>query len=340
MADASSAAAGNGWQGGVEALRQGQVAEAVAQLAEFVKAHPDSFEGHNFLGVALAQGGRNPEAISCLLKATRLNPQNAQAHYNLGRVYVRAERPDRAREVFQTALQLDPNYAAAQQALAALPVPQAAAPVGAVPLTTPASNAPVSATRPQAQLPAAVSPFATTTAAASPFDSTPVAATSGSQAAPARTDTTKTPPSGLAKIRDALSPANAAEATDGATATDLAKAFGLGTVAAIIGAALWYGFVMVTHRQWGLVAAGVGILVGLGVQMGASGKNGMSVALMGAVLAAVAMMGGEVLIINSVAREMGLDIQMNSLTDVFTVDPIFTIFFGIGVWRAWQTNAE
>ena len=330
MADFSGAVSGNtaadnDWRSGVEALRQGQVAEAVAQLAACVQAHPDSFEAHNFLGVALAQAGRNPEAISCLLKATRLNPHNAQAQYNLGRVYVRAERPDRARAAFQAALQLDPNYAAAQQALAAVPPPQDAAPT---PLTTPAP-----AGRPQAQMPGSVAPFAPT----------PVAAVAASHAAPTQASTQQAKPakpSALDKIREGLAPANAAEAEAGATATDLAKAFGMGTLAAILGAGIWYGFVMVTHYQIGIIAAGVGILVGLGVQMGASGKSGMSIALMGATLAAIAMMTGEVLIINSVLQNAGTDVRITSLTDVFSVDPIFTVFFGIGVWRAWQTNAE
>ena len=321
------------WQNGVELLRQGKVAEAVTQLAAFVKAHPASFEGHNFLGVALAQTGRNPEAISCLMKATRLNPQNAQAQYNLGRVYVRAERPDRARAAFQAALQIDPNYAAAQQALAAVPVPPPVAPAPAAPFAAASLAAASSATRPQAQMPGA----------AAPLMATPAGASVVSQAAPLQTQSTPpapAKPSALDKIREGLAPANAAEAEAGVTAVDLAKAFGAGAVASIIGALLWYGFVMVTHFQIGIVAAGVGILVGLGVQMGASGKSGMSVALLGASMAAIAMMSGELLIINGILQKAGADVQLTNITDVFTVDPIFTVFFGIGVWRAWQTNAE
>ena len=109
-----------GWQEGMNLLTAGKPAEAIAVLQHFVQNQPDSFEGHNYLGVAWAQNQRFEEAIVSLQKATALNSKSAQAHYNLGLAFEGANRMEAARREFQSALQLDPKYAAATHALSRL----------------------------------------------------------------------------------------------------------------------------------------------------------------------------------------------------------------------------
>lgn len=118
MSGASTPA--DGWQEGMNLLTAGKSAEAVTVLQYVVQSQPDSFEGHNYLGVALAQTRRFEEAIAALQKATRLNAQSAQARFNLGLAFEGANRSEAARKEFQSALQIDPKYVAATHALSRL----------------------------------------------------------------------------------------------------------------------------------------------------------------------------------------------------------------------------
>lgn len=111
---------GEGWQAGMNLLTAGKAGEAIAVLQQFLQNQPDSFEGNNYLGVALAQSGRFDEAIATLQKATKLNAQSAQARFNLGLAYEGAGRKESARKEFQSALQMDPKYIAATHAISRL----------------------------------------------------------------------------------------------------------------------------------------------------------------------------------------------------------------------------
>lgn len=111
---------GEGWQEGMNLLVAGKANEAIAVLQQFIQNQPESFEGHNYLGVALAQNKRFDEAITTLQKATKLNAQSAQARFNLGLAFEGANRKESARKEFQSALQLDPKYAAATHAISRL----------------------------------------------------------------------------------------------------------------------------------------------------------------------------------------------------------------------------
>jgi len=93
----------------------------VRVLRQFVRAQPTSFEGNNFLGIALAQQNRTEPAIAFLQRATQLKPGSVQAHYNLGLVLMGCERFIEARAEFETALHLDSTHALASQALQRLP---------------------------------------------------------------------------------------------------------------------------------------------------------------------------------------------------------------------------
>ena len=64
----------------------GHAQEAIELLTKGLEAQPNSPDGQNGLGVALAHAGRLEEATEHLDKAVELAPQDAGYHYNLGRV--------------------------------------------------------------------------------------------------------------------------------------------------------------------------------------------------------------------------------------------------------------
>jgi tetratricopeptide (TPR) repeat protein len=112
------------WQAGVRALREGRLEDAIDILQREAEKRPDSFEGHNFLGVALAQAKRLDESIASLRTAIELCPGSAQAHYNLGLALLADEQPAAARAEFERALNLDSSHTQAARALSHLPALQ------------------------------------------------------------------------------------------------------------------------------------------------------------------------------------------------------------------------
>jgi len=76
-----------------------------------------------------------------------------------------------------------------------------------------------------------------------------------------------------------------------------------GALAALIGAGIWYGLVVLSNYKLGIVAIGVGWLVGKGVVLGSGNKRSGSLQLAGGLLALAALIGGEYLIVNYFARK-------------------------------------
>lgn len=108
------------WQNGVEALLEGRLDDAISQLSEFVRVYPDSFEGCNFLGVALSQAGWHQEAIAHLRRAVEREPRNARARCNFGLALMGAGDCGLARRQLEEALLLDPSQHEAIEALSRL----------------------------------------------------------------------------------------------------------------------------------------------------------------------------------------------------------------------------
>jgi tetratricopeptide (TPR) repeat protein len=75
----------------------GHTSEAIQLLQNGVEKLPNSPDGQNGLGVALAHAGNLEEATEHLQNAVRLAPDDARYHYNLGRVFA-------ARSLFSDAL--------------------------------------------------------------------------------------------------------------------------------------------------------------------------------------------------------------------------------------------
>ena len=97
---------------GIELLKKGRTAEAVARLREAVRLHPDTPEAENYLGFALAQGGRLDEALPHYEKAILLKGAYGDAHDNLGLALWALGRTPEALAQFDEALRInqdDPN---------------------------------------------------------------------------------------------------------------------------------------------------------------------------------------------------------------------------------------
>ena len=84
----------------------GHTPEAIELLTKRLERAPDSPEGQNGLGVALAHEGNLQEATPHLLKAVELVPQDAGYRYNLGRVFAAQSRFAEALPQFEEAARL------------------------------------------------------------------------------------------------------------------------------------------------------------------------------------------------------------------------------------------
>ena len=78
--------------GNALAAEGGHTAEGIALLTKALEVQPNSPDGQNGLGVALAHEGNLEEATAHLLKAVELAPQDAGYRFNLGRVFAARSR--------------------------------------------------------------------------------------------------------------------------------------------------------------------------------------------------------------------------------------------------------
>jgi Flp pilus assembly protein TadD len=131
---------------GLEAMKAGNLKQAIREFQQAVLYQPDSVEAHNHLGVALARMGDQDGAWKEFQKATALEPNNpiaynglggllagkgsleeaisnfehairlkadfAEAHYNLGLVLLQKGLRERSMVEFQKAHELDPRLKA------------------------------------------------------------------------------------------------------------------------------------------------------------------------------------------------------------------------------------
>jgi len=101
-------------------LRRGAFEEAVPLLERLIERHPDFFDAHNNLGVALQRLKRPAEAAQQFEKAIELEPNRPEAHYNLGQAWQSLGRPAEARECYDRAIALRPEYAEAHNSIGVL----------------------------------------------------------------------------------------------------------------------------------------------------------------------------------------------------------------------------
>lgn len=280
---APTSSGNTGWKLGMQALVQNRLDDALNELRPFVAAHPESFEGNHFLGMALARSGQYPAAIAHLQKAIKLNPKSARTFYNLGLAQLWSEDRPAARASFQKTLEIDGSHAQAQQSL--IKMGQAENDT----IVAPAAAAPAAAS-PAAASPVAASPPATRTSASGaaalqasqgfkplPTQGAPIA--SRATNAPATT-----PASGLSSGGPAASDYKSDPLFDAPDSADTMKALGMGTLAGLACAGLFAAITHFTGYVFGYAGAGVGFAIGGAVVFGAGGKRGSGLQIMGALL--------------------------------------------------------
>jgi len=103
----------------------------------------------------------------------------------------------------------------------------------------------------------------------------------------------------------------------GSPARRFAKALGLGTAAAALGAGVYFGIEALTGYEFGLVAVVVGLLVGTAVRKGSSGRGGWRYQLLAMFLTYSAVVATDSTLI---ARELRKEIQARADSSSATLD--------------------
>lgn len=116
---------------GLQALRQGQIDQAVDLLARAVIADGRDAEAQAFLGVAYSQKGLHAQAKRALQSAVALQPQSASYQFNLGVALEHSGDLQGAAAAYRLALQLNPEHPQARARLQALSAATPARPVAA-----------------------------------------------------------------------------------------------------------------------------------------------------------------------------------------------------------------
>ncbi len=118
-----------------QALRNGQLEQAEAQLRAFYREEPGDTRALRLLIRITCLENRLDEAEKYCLELMNINPGDAEVYSMLGHVYFLKGQPEAARAAFEYALTLNPKAASVRQQLAALehgdPVPM---PLGAADL--------------------------------------------------------------------------------------------------------------------------------------------------------------------------------------------------------------
>lgn len=99
-------------------LRQGEMAQGVAEVQEALRLYPDFAEAHAVLGLAATEQGRLDQAVLHLQQALALHPDLATAQNHLGRIYQAQGRFDDAIQTFRDLMARHPDIAEARHNLA------------------------------------------------------------------------------------------------------------------------------------------------------------------------------------------------------------------------------
>jgi hypothetical protein len=126
----------------------------------------------------------------------------------------------------------------------------------------------------------------------------------------------------------------------------LVRALGLGSLAAVIGAGLYFGVAAATGYEFGLVAIVVGFLVGEGVRRGSQGRGGAAYQAMAMLLTYGAIVAtyvpGMLRGLEAAGKELnGLTICVLALASPFLagVENIMgLLIIGFALYEAWKLN--
>ncbi len=134
---------------------------------------------------------------------------------------------------------------------------------------------------------------------------------------------------------------------------NLPPAILLGIVAAVAGGLIWYAIVALTNYQLGIVAVGIGYLVGLAVMHGAGRKRGPALQAIAVVITLIAMVVGEYFVVRHFAVKAlaeegvtGIPIllpakAMFELVFLGVKEDLLTLlFWAIALWAAFSVPAR
>jgi hypothetical protein len=126
-----------------------------------------------------------------------------------------------------------------------------------------------------------------------------------------------------------------------------------GAIAGIVGGAIWFAIILVTDYQVGILAIGIGWLVGQAVVIGSGRKRGMKLQLLSVLLTLAAMVGAEYFIVREIlvrllTEEIGaaaaadiplflrLDLAIDFVVSVVSEDPITLLFWALALYAAFR----
>ncbi len=98
-------------------IKQGQNAQAMAQLDSYIAANPKDAQGRFLKGVLLTEIKRTNEAISVFNKLTEDYPELPEPYNNLAVIYAQQNQYDKARQALEMAIRTHPSYATAHENL-------------------------------------------------------------------------------------------------------------------------------------------------------------------------------------------------------------------------------
>lgn len=129
----------------------------------------------------------------------------------------------------------------------------------------------------------------------------------------------------------------------GAT-TRLVRPMLFAAAAGALGVFGWYLSVILTDFKLGVVAIGIGWLVGAAAVRGARGRGGIDLALGSVALALASIFLGEYLIVSRAVASAGdgsgiLAFGAFAARYPGTVDLLDLVFYALGAWQAWSVPA-
>lgn len=290
-------------------------------------------------GLEALRQGRVEDAVMQLSAFVQASPNSFEGNHFLGIALAQAGRHQEAIHYLQQATRLNPQSAQAYYNLGLACMGAGQNDMALMAFQTALQINPnyTQAQRALALLPA---PIAETPAWKSP----PPAEQTAAPISPAPLEAEALAP----EPTPAAMPITAVPSSADITGIDVLKATVCGVIAAVVGAFIWDKFVYWTNIQFGLIAAGIGILVGIAVSIGAGGKRGIALQIIGALLALIGMLLGWTLIgMDVIKAELAkkgestpfpiLFLVSATLTPIILIKkPINLLFIAIGVYEGWK----
>jgi hypothetical protein len=126
-----------------------------------------------------------------------------------------------------------------------------------------------------------------------------------------------------------------------------------GLAAAAVGTLVWYGVIVITNYQVGIIAAGIGWLVGIAVVFGSGRKRGPALQAISVIITLVALVISEYLIVRHFVIEdltelgftdfvllLPLDEMFELVVDGIRADLLTLVFWAIALFAAAATPAR